>query len=399
MKNTISTIFFTLLFSNLAFGQTALKVGDKAPQINITDTVSNAPGYKNFENKFILLEFWATWCAPCLAAVPHINDLQEKHKDRKDLVFISMTYEKPEKILRTLNKIEFKSMVVSDQTKKAHRDFGGDAAGDLSVPYTVLIGNKGIVKWIGTPKEMNSETFENFINNKEILVEGKPEQINLEKKIELKMSFRDTAFRLWNDANIIHGFSLTDGYDIINSFSANGIGSGIYSAVNYPLLYIFSNIYKVPESQIRLPEDINFKNKILLYKNIDIKDETLGSADLKANLLNKLNLKEKMSYQNLDVYTLKIKDESKLPRSLGDMHDFGRNDTHFVFTFNTIPEFVTDLYRNYPIILEDGTKLKGHYDFIIKKGSVEDLFAQLEGYGLSVEKVNKSVQIYDFKRN
>ena len=72
MKKLFS-LFAILLFTSYLYAQEKLIVGDKAPKINITDYVLNVPKDKNLENKYIILEFWATWCAPCLNAVPHIN--------------------------------------------------------------------------------------------------------------------------------------------------------------------------------------------------------------------------------------------------------------------------------------------------------------------------------------
>jgi len=106
MKKIFLIITLILLTKN-TYGQTILKVGDKAPKINLTDIILNAPKDKNIQNKFIVLEFWATWCAPCLSAVPHLNKLQDKYKSKKNLLFISLTDEKPEKIKRTLQRIEF----------------------------------------------------------------------------------------------------------------------------------------------------------------------------------------------------------------------------------------------------------------------------------------------------
>ena len=114
MKNKILLIIITLLGSNVASSQNELVVGKMAPNINITDYIFNTPSDKNFKNKFILLEFWATWCGPCLEEVPSLNKLQEKFKSKKDFVFISITNEKPDKVLRTLKRIPFNSIVVSD---------------------------------------------------------------------------------------------------------------------------------------------------------------------------------------------------------------------------------------------------------------------------------------------
>ena len=154
--------------SNSLFSQTELKVGDNAPTINITDYISNIPSDKNFKNKFILLEFWATWCGPCLEQVPHLNKLQEKYKLKKDFVFLSITDEKPEKVLKTLKKVPFNSIVISDQTRKTLKDFVEKKYGFISLPTTVLIDNKGIIKWIGSPFVLNDIIIDKFINGKEL---------------------------------------------------------------------------------------------------------------------------------------------------------------------------------------------------------------------------------------
>jgi hypothetical protein len=97
---------------------------------------------------------------PCLSAVPHLNNLHDNFKNREDLLFLSMTYEKAEKIKRTRKKIPFNTVVVSDQTKLNETNFNVD-----EIPHTVLIDNKGIIRWIGIP-ELNSSIIENLLNGK-----------------------------------------------------------------------------------------------------------------------------------------------------------------------------------------------------------------------------------------
>ncbi len=46
--------------------------------------------FKGFEGKVVLLNFWATWCPPCKAEIPHLNNLKEKYKDRFEIIALAM---------------------------------------------------------------------------------------------------------------------------------------------------------------------------------------------------------------------------------------------------------------------------------------------------------------------
>lgn len=163
------TVFFLLsLLTNNIYAQKPIKqqekmIGSKIETIDFTDYLENIPQNKNFNKKFKILEFWATWCKPCLEAVPHINELSYKFKDKEELVFLSVTYEKPEKAQKVLDKITFETLVVSDQTKKIHNTLKIEYKGVMILPRTVLVDDSNKVIWYGTPMELNSEIINKFL--------------------------------------------------------------------------------------------------------------------------------------------------------------------------------------------------------------------------------------------
>src|SRR4030095_15566093 len=52
-------------------------------------------GWEQLQGKVVVLEFWATWCGPCVATIPHMNELADQFKG-EPVQFVALTQE-PEK--------------------------------------------------------------------------------------------------------------------------------------------------------------------------------------------------------------------------------------------------------------------------------------------------------------
>ena len=60
-----------------------LSVGDKVPELKgITWLQGDAVKSFDEKGKVYMLELWATWCGPCVAIIPHVNDLHKKYADK-----------------------------------------------------------------------------------------------------------------------------------------------------------------------------------------------------------------------------------------------------------------------------------------------------------------------------
>lgn len=402
MKNKILLIIITLLGSNVASSQNELVVGKMAPNINITDYIFNTPSDKNFKNKFILLEFWATWCGPCLEEVPSLNKLQEKFKSKKDFVFISITNEKPDKVLRTLKRIPFNSIVVSDQTGKTFKNFIEDKDGSYSIPKTILIDNKGIVKWIGSPYDLNDLILDKFINMKGLSVldnsiNNRPPDPIFIKPSEEKIT--DIAYKMIYNEATLYSFTLLNGNKNEFNMNFNNLrAEGLYFDLNKNLISIISNLSNVLESQIILPENLKEQNYSLFFKNKNFITENESKLDIKINLLKSLHLTENVIHKKTDVYVLKVKNKNKLEEIINETEvKNGYNGTHFLFSNVDIDVTIKSIGFYYKIIIKDKTNLKGKYDFILKNNSLEDMIKDLEIYGLSLDKINEDVEFYKYE--
>lgn len=367
---------------------------EKKHIINITDFIHNIPNNKSFEDKFIVIEFWATWCGPCLDAVPHLNELQEKFKSNNDLVFISMTDENREKIKATLDRIDFKTIVVSDQSKKTHKDLQVEKDGVMMIPLTVLIDNNGNVKWKGHPEELNEEKLNSFLKGEQIKETKKAEQSIIELS---EKDFLDKITFKMKNKSIDTLFLLEPSNNENSSLIANGIIKGKFIAQNKSLSEIFSNLLEIPEEQINISTKVSRLKFNLAYKNITDKEL---KVKLKDKLLKRLNLNERITFKEYEIHELKILEKSKIKNSKKTSYEMGHiseSKTHIILSNSNIDVLSKEISGLFKIIVKDETGLNGNYDLILNKRSIQELNKDLILNGLILEKRKQKTEIYKYE--
>jgi peroxiredoxin len=68
-----------------------LKVGAMAPDFPATDSVGQGVKISDYRGKVVILDFWATWCGPCIASMPHTQEVAAHYKDQGVVVLASCT--------------------------------------------------------------------------------------------------------------------------------------------------------------------------------------------------------------------------------------------------------------------------------------------------------------------
>ena len=126
---------FAVLLTSPAFA------APKAPNFKIAH-VQNAPlskiaGLSDLKGKVVFLEFWATWCQPCVAGIPHVNRVIDSLKG-EPVIFLSVTDE-PADVIETFRKThEMKAWVGIDEAQSAIKAYHV-----MARPAGYLIGKDG----------------------------------------------------------------------------------------------------------------------------------------------------------------------------------------------------------------------------------------------------------------
>lgn len=131
-------------------------IGSPAPDLGATTSFNTKDGgavtLASLKGRVVLIDFWATWCGPCVAAIPHVQELHEKYKDR-GLVVIGHTDASSQKLPEFIQqkKITYTITVGPDI---------GDAWGVSGIPAVFLVDPEGRVAWSGHPSQLTDGDIE-----------------------------------------------------------------------------------------------------------------------------------------------------------------------------------------------------------------------------------------------
>lgn len=164
MKTKLQLSVIVLLFvSMLGFAQKKQMwaksyIDQKAPSIETIQWLTDKP---KLDDKFILIDFWATWCKPCKNGIPHMNAYSKEFKD--DLVVVGISAESEAKVKRMKTPvIDYYSALDTNGTLNTLYGING-------IPHVVLVDPEGIVRWEGFPElpgeELTSTVIKNIIDS------------------------------------------------------------------------------------------------------------------------------------------------------------------------------------------------------------------------------------------
>lgn len=143
-----------------------LLVGDKAPGLQVEKFVKGAPITSFEPGKVYVVEFWATWCGPCVRAFPHLSEMQEKYKDKVTFIGTNIWEPRGEKGYTAETFDHVKNFVEKQGDKMAYTvAYDGatkwmdkqymQSTAQNGIPAAFIVDQAGKIAWLGHPMGMD----------------------------------------------------------------------------------------------------------------------------------------------------------------------------------------------------------------------------------------------------
>jgi len=285
----ILPVIVSLFISQLV--QSNIKVGDNSPVLSGFQALDKQP---DLTNKFVVIDFWATWCGPCIQSFPHLNSLADKYQGK--IVFLAISDEQESTVRNFLQQSK-----LADSNAFKNIIFGLDTRSEINIGFDVkfiptyfLISPDNIIISTGNSADLNESYLDSVITSYSSISVSKRPTISIrpdsvEKVSSIQITFQPgstRALRIKDNSLLIrdtlrHILPYLDGVRLANRIRWEGT----------PKDMIEVNIYsgKTPVSTLKE-----------------------AAYDM---IMNSYGIHKKVVDEKRVVWTMKVKDKSKLQDS------------------------------------------------------------------------------------
>lgn len=132
---------------------TGVKLGQVLPEFD-AEYIDAEPSRND---RLLLVDFWATWCAPCRIEFPHLNKLHEAYTAR-GLEVVGLTKEPKVVVQAFLPKVDIRYKLGTGGAKPLQSTLGIKA-----LPYAVLVGKDNKIVWRGQSSDLSATEIERYL--------------------------------------------------------------------------------------------------------------------------------------------------------------------------------------------------------------------------------------------
>ncbi|MEP5341843.1 MAG: TlpA disulfide reductase family protein [Algibacter sp.] len=339
-------------------------------QVKISKNIQGSAIAESDENVLYFVDFWATWCGPCIHASKYLESLQKQFP--KDFYIVSLSQENAEVVKRFMLKHNIKLAVAIDYQGETF------AKNNIqSLPYGILYNADGKKLWEGHAADLKNYNIKGYLetNKKKVSVASffnvqKYEEIVLEKEETIKKDFV-----YYEDRNI--EFESSE-IQIINKETFIELRGSLQDIMSYNL-----RSYK---GQVKISTDLN------KYYSMRFKKDSNPFFNKEKFILKALKLKKIDKEQEGDVLVLNVDSPNFWDTN---QIDWGTNNQQFLIgdsdiqadnvTLNEIAYKLSGLLE-IPIVFNKAIKDDNLHDWQIHYKYFEFMTSNLGDYGIKVEK-------------
>ena len=369
-----------------AFVLAVVPEGQPAPRVSMKllneGGILDFPGWKAYKGKVVVLEFWDTDCVPCVANIPHMNDL-EKALRGKPVEFISVTPEKEAVIRKFLKKRPISGLTAVEG------DSAWKAFGVRAVPQTVIIGKDGTVLRYTAPDELSEKALARVLEDgsvSEIRNIIFTEDDDYKKEPEVQPLFEVSVTTVSQDGKASFGRSTGQGVVVLD-FNRNSL----------PLM--LAQAYGTSEIRIETSSSLPQQKFSFLVRAPKASESALMPMlreAIKAAYGAEVRSMKKEKQVLVLTYDKTVPHTGIAPALDGDSWSSGSG---YILSLGArLPALIAFLENTLGIPVVDETGLDGPYDMKLewKKGDNDSLAAVLkEHFGMTLTPATRNIEIFE----
>lgn len=334
-----------------------------------------------YKNRFLVLDFWATWCGPCIAAMPHLQELEQTFANDSSVVFATITAESATTVHRFLKRktVSLTKHPLMDTTKQSWKNFKIDA-----IPVTLIFSPEGNLIFRGNPKQITAELLTSIMQGESVVQSAEPANVP-EKPVQLPRYL----FQI-SDANSLlsapeYSTSVTtnnftfsgNGISIQDCFISLGNGSTLRLATNDSLRF-----------NHRFACEARLEHSLIPQIQAPVTGDTLTDAFF-SELAAHFRFKAEWAWIKVRTLELKLTGNA-IPESAETASTYGKSssyDENILSLINYSPrELVLELEKTELLRFPVHTRIDSEkkYDFLLDITDENTLMTSLKTYGLEL---------------